>query len=179
MREGLGWLWRAPVLRLQVGQLGCSLLLLTLGVGALVGSAITPGLQRRVGTAGVIRVSALLTSAGLLVPGMTLSVIPIGIGFALAGAGAGVMVVMWDIATITLRQDLVPARLLGRVIAAYRLVGVGTIPIGAVLGGQLAHLFGLQVPYLAAGALAGLILVVSLLRLPGARVTAALAEAVH
>ena len=62
VREGLGWLWRAPVLRLQVGQLGYSLLLLTLGVGALVGSAITPGLQRRVGTAGVIRVSALLTS---------------------------------------------------------------------------------------------------------------------
>lgn len=161
--------------RLQVGQLGYSLLLLTLGVGALAGSAITPGLQRRVGTAGVIRVSALLTSAGLLVPGVTFAVVPIGIGFALAGAGA----MMWDITTITLRQDLVPAWLLGRAIAAHRLVGVGTIPLGAVLGGQLAHLFGLQVPYLAAAALAGVILVVSLLRLPGARVTAALAEPVH
>ena len=202
VREGLGWLWHAPVLRLlaallalsnlawgvaesvlvllaldrlHVGQFGYSLLLLTFGVGALVGSAITPALQRRVGTAGLIRVSALLTSAGLLVPGVTLSVVPIGIGFAVAGAGA----MMWDITTITLRQDLVPARLLGRVIAAYRLVGVGTIPFGVVLGGQLAHLFGLQVPYLAAGALAGVILVVSLLRLPGARVTAALAEPVH
>ena len=84
-----------------------------------------------------------------------------------------------DVTTITLRQDVVPARLLGRVIAAWRLVGVGTIPIGAVLGGQLAHLFGLQVRYLAAGALAGLIMVVSLLRLPGAQFTAALTATVH
>ena len=55
---------------------------------------------------------------------------------------------MWNVLTVTLRQEIIPPRMLGRVNSAYRFVGWGSIPIGAFVGGLLAHGFGLRFPFL-------------------------------
>ena len=129
-------------------------------------------MQRRIGISGVIRLALVAMVVGLAIPGLTRSVALVGFGFALSGAGG----MLWNIVSITLRQDLVPAPLLGRVMAAYRLVGVGTIPIGAALGGLVAHAGGLRAPYLLSAVLLAAAAMLCLPRLGAARLDAALVE---
>ena len=57
----------------------------------------------------------------------------------------------WNVVTVSLRQAIVPDALLGRVNSAYRLLGWGTMPIGALLGGFLADAFGLRAPFVIGG----------------------------
>jgi MFS family permease len=70
-------------------------------------------------------------------------------------AGQGFAVTWWNVVTVSLRQQIVPARLLGRVNSVYRMVGWGLMPLGALVGGLVAHQAGLRAPYLAAGILCG------------------------
>ena len=58
---------------------------------------------------------------------------------------------VWNVITVSLRQRIVPDRLLGRVNAGYRLFAWGTQPIGALLGGIVGELLGLQAVFLLAG----------------------------
>ena len=53
--------------------------------------------------------------------------------------------VLWfNVQSISLRQTLTPAAVLGRVNAAVRLIGFGTIPLGAAIGGFLGDAVGLR-----------------------------------
>ena len=70
--------------------------------------------------------------------------------------------------TITLRQQLVPAGLLGRVTSASRLVRFGAIPLGALAGGLVAHALGLRAVYLLAGIVLGLAVLAAAPRLRSA-----------
>ncbi len=54
-------------------------------------------------------------------------------------------------------------QLLGRVVSAFRLIGYGTIPLGALLGGVLARAIDLRAPYLIGSAA---LLVIALLAIP-------------
>jgi hypothetical protein len=93
-----------------------------------------------------------------LVPTLTTTVV----GFLLAGTTGG----MWNIATISLRQRIVPDALLGRVTSAYRLVGLGSMPLGSAVGGLVARSFGLPVTFVVAGSASGLGLLAALRWLP-------------
>jgi cation transporter-like permease len=59
----------------------------------------------------------------------------------------------WNVTLLSLRQTIVPDRLMGRVVGAIRLVGFGTIPVGALLGGVAGRLLGLRAPFLLGAAL--------------------------
>ena len=98
---------------------------------------------------------------GVLVPGVTTRLPLVLLGLFAAGVGT----LMWNVSTITLRQQLVPAEMLGRVTSAYRLVGLGAMPLGAVAGGLVGHAVGLRAVYLLAGAVLALAVVVALPRL--------------
>ena len=69
----------------------------------------------------------------------------------LAMAVAGFTATSWNVVTVSLRQQIVPQRLFGRVNAAYRLFGLGMMPIGGVVGGLIAHRYGLHMPFLILG----------------------------
>lgn len=90
----------------------------------------------------------------LLVPGDTGPVSLTILGTTLAVHGFHLAV--FNVNSLTLRQTVTPARLLGRMNASYRLILYGTIPLGALLAGSLASLFGLRTA-LAVG-VAGLVL---------------------
>jgi len=89
----------------------------------------------------------------------------VGIGLAPDACAAGLMmaangfvVTMWNVVTVSLRQRIVPAELLGRVNSVYRMLGWGLMPLGAVAGGFVAHAAGLWAPYLIGGFLSMLAL---------------------
>jgi hypothetical protein len=69
----------------------------------------------------------------------------------------GVAIVVWNVITISLRQAIVPAALLGRVTSSYRLVAMGVAPVGAALGGVVAGTFGLRTPFLLAAVVVTLV----------------------
>lgn len=63
----------------------------------------------------------------------------------------------------TLRQQIVPRRLIGRVLSASRMLAVSGGPVGAAFGGALASMFAVRTPYVAGGVL---LVLVTLLTYP-------------
>ncbi len=137
---------------LKVSSRFYGILLAAAAVGSVLGGLLNPWLTRRLG-----QVPSLVIAMGAV------SVIYVGIGLApnapvLAALEVcnGFMVTMWNIVTVTLRQRIVPNDMLGRVNSAYRMIGWGLMPVGAVAGGLVAHVAGLRAPYVIAGVLCGI-----------------------
>jgi MFS family permease len=173
--EGAGFVWRHPVLRplaimlgvqnmafaavfsvfvlfaVEPGPMGLSkagygILLATLGVGSLLGTWLAVPGERRLGPVRTLVLSVVLSAASLVTYLLTTSPVLVGASLAVSG----VAMVLWNVVTVSLRQRITPDRLLGRMNAAYRLVGWGTMPIGALLGGVLAEWLGLRPAFLVA-----------------------------
>jgi predicted MFS family arabinose efflux permease len=131
------------VLRLTPFQLG--LVLGAIAVGGLCGSMTANRTRQRFGLG---RTAAAGISCGCLCPSLLL--IPSGHGAAsLAMLMAtefvyGFGMLTFNVNTITLRQSVTPARLQGRMNASYRMVVLGTQPLGAALSGLLAQHVGLR-----------------------------------
>jgi MFS family permease len=70
---------------------------------------------------------------------------------AVAGFMLSASVTLWNVVTVSLRQQLIPQHLFGRVNSVYRWIGTGASAIGALVGGQVAYHLGLQAPFLLAG----------------------------
>ncbi|MER7730758.1 MFS transporter [Streptomyces erythrochromogenes] len=114
-------------------------------VGALLGATFSGRISKRMGFGPALRMVTLLACLSplvLLVPGDTGPVSLTILGTTLAVHGFHLAV--FNVNSLTLRQTVTPARLLGRMNASYRLILYGTIPLGALLAGSLASLFGLR-----------------------------------
>lgn len=102
-------------------------------VGAVVGSLIAHRVSARLGPGASLLVA--VAGQGVFVALTGLSLHPVM--FWLCGLFSGIFIVIWNVVTVSLRQRLIPDRLLGRVNSVYRLFGWGTISIGTLLGGAL------------------------------------------
>jgi hypothetical protein len=69
---------------------------------------------------------------------------------------------MWNVVAVSLRQSIIPARLLGRVNSVYRMLGLGLTPLGALAGGFVAHDLGVRAAFPIAGVLRGSALILTL-----------------
>jgi MFS family permease len=87
---------------------------------------------------------------------IALSTSPFLVGAELAFLGCDAVV--WGVLLSSLRQELTPARLQGRVTSAYRLLEHGGAAPGALVGGLIAAGFGLTAPFWL-GALTGALLI--------------------
>ncbi|GAA3695766.1 MFS transporter [Nonomuraea antimicrobica] len=108
-------------------------------VGAVLGSLLSGRAAAWFGEFRALLGNWLLSSLLLLVPVLVPSpwtLYPTAVLWGLIGAAGNVLV-------ISARQRLIPPELLGRVNSAYRLVGMGGMPIGAALGGVVAEFAGL------------------------------------
>jgi len=130
--------------KLGLGSIGFGLLLTGQAVGGVLGSLLAARISRTVGP-GVLLIGLILVEAAAAV-GFGLASTPVLAGMALALTGAAVTIT--NVVTQSIRQGLVPAYLMGRVIAAFRMVGFGSIPLGALLGGLIAREYGLRAPFL-------------------------------
>jgi MFS family permease len=158
--------------RLGLGNVGYGLLLTSTAVGSLLGSLVTARVTRWWGEARAYLVSLGLLAAVLAVLGLT-TLVPVAAG---ALAVLGFAVTLGNVILQSLRQEVTPAALLGRVVSVYRLVGLGAIPVGALVGGLLGRV-DLQLPYLAGAAVLVLVWVQAARLVRGGAIDRARAEA--
>ncbi|MCX5070853.1 MFS transporter [Micromonospora lupini] len=135
---------------LGISTAGYGLLLVALAVGGIAGGAVVSRIIRRWGPRTTMVAGLAAQGLSWLVLAATSS--PVAAGAALAVAFAGVSVV--SVCVVSARQTHTPPELLGRVISAFRVVGNGTSPIGALLGGLIAAEWGLRAPLVAAAVVA-------------------------
>lgn len=163
--EGLRWLWKDRPIRtfaigaalLNIGIMAGEAILVLfadeqlslsgVGFGALfaatafgyaAGSALAPRL-----TARFDRLALVVISVGLVA--VSLAAMALAMHWTVAAAGLfgiGLASGVWDVIAVSYRQAAVPDRLLGRIMAAYRVIAHGSVPIGAVLGGVAASVGG-------------------------------------
>ena len=133
---------------LHVGSRGYGFLLAATAVGSVIGGLVCPVLARRLGSwlrwSSGARSTPPSSSASGWPPDAAVAAV------LLAGQGFGVT--LWNVVTVSLRQQIVPSDLLGRVNSVYRMLGWGLMPVGALAGGFIAHAAGLRAPYVVAGA---------------------------
>lgn len=129
-----------PASAMELSEVGFGLLLTTSALGAFVGSFISEWAEAKLGRSKSLALTIL--GSALLVGAPAVTDNPYILG-ALLFVG-GMLIMLWNIITVSLRQRIAPARLLGRVNSAYRLLAWGTMPLGAAAGGLLAQWLGLQ-----------------------------------
>jgi hypothetical protein len=108
----------------------------------VVGGVLSPPLTRWLGMLPSLLVGGAIDAAVFIGVGLA----PDAIVAAVMLAGQGFGVAMWNVVTVSLRQRIVPSRLLGRVNSVYRMLGWGLMPLGALAGGFVAHAAGLRAP---------------------------------
>ena len=143
---------------LGLGSVGYGVLLTAGGVGGVLGSLLAERVGARFGTGRALFLV-------LLVQGPAFAVIALsGNPFVVGAMGAvdGLTAYAWNVLTFALRQTLIPDALLGRVTSVYRLVGVGSGAIGALIGGLLARELGLTAPFWFAAAVMAVVAFASL-----------------
>ncbi|GAA0916263.1 MFS transporter [Virgisporangium aurantiacum] len=137
---------------------GYGLLLAGAALGSVLGGLANARIIARVGPRAAL-LAALVTSVVVF---LAIGAAPNAVVLAALLAVNGFMITMWNIVTVSLRQEIVPAGLLGRVNSIYRMVGWGLIPLGALAGGFIAYRFGLRAGYPVAGVLRGIALCLAL-----------------
>ncbi|MEV1117845.1 MFS transporter [Actinosynnema sp. NPDC049800] len=119
------------------------LLLSTIAVGGVLGTALAGRLIDRFGPTALPRVG-LVVEAGTH-PGLALAREVWVAGAVLAVFG--VHAVVWTVITQSVRQREVPDELRGRVGSAYSLLSVGGSALGTLVGGLPARRFGVTAPF--------------------------------
>ncbi|MFE3071998.1 MFS transporter [Streptomyces sp. NPDC059247] len=172
---GARWYWSSPTLRslsvvaatgnaVNAATYGVLVLLATdvLGVpsswygvllaagaiGAVAGGLVAGRIGEWMPTGTLILVTNLLSAGSTI--GMGLAISPaVTVAFM---ALDGFAVLVQNVQVVTLRQQIVPNGMMGRVTSAYRSVAVGAFTVGGVAGGLVAKFFGIPAAFYAGGA---------------------------
>ena len=170
LREGMSWLWHHRNIRtlaillgvtngafmfgeaifvkfafryLGVGPKGYGALLALTSAGALVGGLIGDRIAKRLGVSvSIISAYVVFTVADAVRAAVPTIAVVATMSIAVSLAGT-----VWNIVTVSYRQRVIPPELFGRVNSAYRFIGTGSIALGALVGGQVAHYAGLRAPF--------------------------------
>jgi predicted MFS family arabinose efflux permease len=137
-----------PGSALGLSPAGFGLLMGASAVGSLLGSLVIRTATAALGHRTLLATNALTQAVQIVVPVLTHDVVAIGVAFALGGLG----VALWNVGTVTMRQQIVPEHLLGRVISSHRLVAWGSLALGALAGGLVAQTAGLVTVFCGAAA---------------------------
>jgi MFS family permease len=121
-------------------------------VTVMVGAAFTTRLSRAVGSVRIVWLSLALTAplslAGALAqPGWWTLLVVLGIAAGEFGQ------IVYAITQVSIRQQVCPDRILGRVNATMQVVVMGLFPVGALIGGVLGDAIGARWTLVVAGAL--------------------------
>jgi MFS family permease len=126
-------------------------------IGGVLGGLLGARLQRRLGLFPAALSGLLLTGVSFLLLGIVRDPVAAAVVFLVMTFGG----VVYQTLTVSFRQTTVPRAVLGRVNGAYRLIGTGPAPVGALVAGLIARQFGVQVPFLIGGAAVLLLLAVA------------------
>jgi MFS family permease len=118
-------------------------------VGNLVGALGADRVLRRFGTGRLLLGTGILAGMAFILVGTTASVAVALAAFILEAVAVG----LGNVATLALRQSLIPRELAGRVNAALRMCISGAAALGALAGAALGTAGGVRAPFLAGGAM--------------------------
>ena len=139
---------------LGLDSVGFGLLMTSLAVGTVVGTVLAGQIERVLGRANLF-VACILS---LLIGDIVWLVVPnpvlIGLILALSSTVGGAFNVVFG----SIRQRIVPNHLLGRVMASFRVISWGSLPLGALLGGVIGQAFGLPAVFIGAAVIHGTLL---------------------
>lgn len=133
--------------QLRIGNMGYGLLLSATAIGSILGSFGADWVGRHIGP-GTMR------CVGMVVEGLSV------VGLGLAGnawisgammAVTGCSMSIQNVVTGSLRQRIAPPAMLGRVLAASRLIAMLGAPVGALLGGWLGGATSIRLPFVLGG----------------------------
>ena len=125
---------------------GFGLLLTAIAVGTIIGTVTASRFEAALGLANLF-VAGIVS---LLVMDLVWIVIPQPIPIAIVLAVVSTVGGAFNVVFGSIRQRIVPNHLLGRVMASFRVISWGSIPIGALLGGLVAQSFGLTAVFVGA-----------------------------
>lgn len=201
LKEGVKWLWSHSLFRpmaislgvanatnmmatatfvlfaqevLDLGATRFGLLTTGFAVGGVIGSFTADRISVRLGQGASLLTSIIVFILALAISGLTSSFWV----FWTMGVVMSIAVMVWNVITVSLRQTLIPDRLLGRVNSVYRFLGWGMMPIGAALGGAVVAMtqpfvgreWALRWPFLAAALVNAALFIYALPRLNSSRI---------
>jgi MFS family permease len=129
---------------LHSGELTFTALSVGAALGTVASRFLVGPLSKRLKSSGIITFALwvwAITSVGIAFTSSRYVAIA---SYIILGIGNG----LWMIVNTTLRQQLTPARMLGRMNAAFRTVSWGVVPFGAAFGGVTARYLGLRGPFI-------------------------------
>ena len=144
---GQGIFPKFAVDELGLNGFGFGLLLAITAMGAATGGLLGPRIVDRIGLRNSVVTPYLAFGVAQIVIGLAPPVAVV----ATAGFVMGFGITVWNVATITVRQRLIPADQFGRVNGAYRWFGAAASALGIVAGGFVAYSLDLQAPFLLGG----------------------------
>jgi MFS family permease len=175
MAEGFRWLWGNPVIKVlsfqaMIGNFGFGMVSAVLmyylrstlglgsqlsglnyamlGVGGLAGSIAIVPLVGRLRRGQLYPLILLFGLAGLLLMAAVRTWWAPGLGFGMVSACN----VAWVVLSTSVRQELIPGGLMGRVLSFSRVLSTAAMPLGATLGGLLTRSIDPAVVFLVAAA---------------------------
>jgi MFS family permease len=184
LKEGLSWLWRHQLLRplaiilglinglaamsaaayilfaqeiLKTSVLEFAILGTGGAFGGILGGVVAHKISAKLGTGPSLGSTMLVGGVLMVATGLVSEWILVWIFTFITT----LLAVLWNVITVSLRQQIIPDHLLGRVNSAYRFFGWGMMPIGSIVGGTviaIAELFisrewALRSPFLIGGLL--------------------------
>jgi MFS family permease len=168
--EGLAWLWHHRGIRafavgaavvnlahmgamavivllvrdeLGADELAFGLVLAGAAAGSIIGSQLASNAVHRLGRQNAVLASIATFSLALLSVGLAPDTIAAALGLAAFGLAGEV----WNVVAVSYRQAIIPDVLLGRVMATYRVIAYGAMPIGAAVGGLTAKVLGVRATF--------------------------------
>jgi MFS family permease len=133
---------------IRVLQISPAAMGITIGVGgvsSLLGALLAEGIVRKLGLGRtLIGVSIVDLLFNFLIPIAAFFPPPYGLWVLIAAQFGDIMGTTYFINEMTLRQAITPGRLLGRVNATTELMTAGIAPLGALVGGFLGGMLGIQ-----------------------------------
>lgn len=134
---------------LHLSALFFGLLFSIASLSALLGAACNTWITRKLGIGPTILLSAFTLAVGWLLIPLAGGSPVVEISMIVVGALLfGISNTLFNVNELSLRQQIIPNRLLGRVGSCMQFIGVGTLPLGALLGGVLGDLIGLRATFL-------------------------------
>jgi MFS family permease len=146
---GQGIFAKFAVVELGLDAFGFGLLLAITAMGAATGGLVGARIMGRIGLRNAVVAPYLAFGVAQIVIGTAAQTWIVGA----AGFVMGFGITVWNVATITARQRLIPGDQFGRVNGAYRWFGAAASAVGIAAGGFIAYLTNLRAPFVVGGAI--------------------------
>jgi len=134
---------------LGLSDAGYGALLGVAAIGNVIGGTVAGRLDQQFGARILMPASAVLAAAAYAVCGTATTVALAAVALAIEA----IAVAVGNVASLTLRQRIIPSELLGRVGNVMRFFIFGAMPLGALAGGFLVERFGVRAPFAGAAVL--------------------------